>query len=265
MCLREVRLCHKRKPQGNHFGAGFSSCCLLLLLHEKTPPGQEEPTAAPDESQTTMQEQQGGDASVDNEVMAILSSPVQQKKIVVKPQPRPGGAAVAATAGGPTGRALGPASPRANGNASFIPNSAAALGSEYLRDTAATATGCSGTVEEIFAGGGAAVGGAVDAAGLPIAPSPPRTPGLPKSTSASWDPQVQSSSSAFSVPAGRGGGGGGGGRVEGAGGAGGTVGGAGIGSLSLGGFRSVGGNHFQVWMEAQVGCRWGGGCIGGRA
>ncbi|CAM9445851.1 unnamed protein product, partial [Scytosiphon promiscuus] len=197
-----------------------------------------------------MQEQQGADASVDNEVMAILSSPVQQKKIVVKPQPRPGaGGAAAAAAGGPTGRALGPASPHSNGNASFVTSSSAGLGGEYLRDNVANSAGfrggvgVGGTVDEVFGGGGATGG---DAAGLAIAPSPPRTPGLPKSTSASWDPQVQSSSSAFSVPAGRGGGGGGGsGRVEGSGGAGGMVGGAGIGSLSLGGFRSVGGRHFQ--------------------
>lgn len=193
----------------------------------------------------------GADASADNEVMAILSSPGQQKKFVVKPQPRPGGGgsgAVAAAAAGGSG-ALGPTSPRVNGNA-FVPPSSTAFGDDYHRDTIAVAIaagGRGGAVEASSRGGGV-IGVVVEPAGSGL--SPPKTPGLPKSTSASWDPQVQSSSSAFSVPAGRGGGGGGGaGRGEGLVGVGGG-GAGGIGSLSLGGFRSVGGagggEHFQV-------------------
>lgn len=186
-------------------------------------------------------QQQGGDASADKEVMAILSSPAQQKKFVVKPQPRPGGAI--------------PASPAANGKAAFVPPSSAAALSGDLRDaTAALPGGRCGAVEAVVGGGGGGGGiGAVDATGL-AAPSPPQTPRLPKPPSASWDPHVQSSSSAFSVPAGRGGGGGmaegSGGVGAGGGGGGGGVCSAGIGSMSLGGFRSVGGGPFQVWVRS---------------
>lgn len=181
----------------------------------------------------------GGDASADKEVMSILSSPVQQKKFVVKPQPRPGGVVAPASAVAAAAGALGPASPGANGSAfAPQPSAVAALGGGdyHHRDAVASASGGRG-------GGGAVdtglrVGRGIGAAdpsshtGLTAGPglSPPRkTPGLPKSTSASWDPQVQSSSSAFSVPMGRGGGGGG------------------IGSLSLGGFRPLGGgDRFKV-------------------
>lgn len=101
--------------------------------------------------------------------------------------------------------------------------------------------------EASFASGGVAL----ESTGLKTAlagPSVPQTSGgLPKSTSASWDPHVQSSGSAFSVPAGRGGGGAGG-RGEGSVGVGGGAGSAGFGALNLGGFRALGGDHrdFQV-------------------
>lgn len=196
-------------------------------------------------------QQQGGDASADNEVMSILSSPVRQKNFVVKPQPRAGGHAVTGSGG------LCPPSPGANGQC--LPGSAAAADS-YLQNSSSSAL--VGGVVGVGGGGGGVGGGCrgveagllgggsvVDPGRLANGPSPPHTPGLPKSTSASWDPQVQSSSSAFSVPAGRGIGGGGGGRGEGPGGTGGVgMGSAGFGGLGLGGFSSSGGDHrdFQV-------------------
>lgn len=95
--------------------------------------------------------------------------------------------------------------------------------------------------------------GVVEATGGGPASSPPHTPALPKSISASWDPQMQSSGSAFQVPAGRGGGGTPVGRTDVSGGVGGSMGSAaGFGALSMGGFRVVaGGDHgaFQVrWI-----------------
>ena len=222
-----------RKDGSGKIGRGPISLLLSYKLYTSRQKREEaacismQPQQPPQQPQQPLQQQQqhgaalGGDASADKEVMAILSSPLQQKKFVVKPQPRPGGAAPSVTAvgggGGGGGGALGPASPRANGNST--------LGGEYRREVVAGA-GRAGVPEAV------------------VGASPPQTPGgLPKSTSASWDPQVQSSSSAFSIPAGRGGGGGAAGRVEGSGGAGGA---GGIGSLTLGGFRSVGGDPFQV-------------------
>lgn len=169
---------------------------------------------------------QGGDSSTDKEVMAILSSPGQQK--LVKPQPRPGGLATAAAS------LRMPSSPLANGKA--------------LSGTAATAPGSSDYFSEVVVGGSGSGGRRLAEAALALedsarnvgsGASPTPTPALPKSTSASWDPQVQSSSSAFSVPAGRGTGRGG--RSSASPGVGG-MGSAGLRGLTLGGFRVVGGD-----------------------
>ena len=197
-------------------------------------------------------EQQGGDASADNEVMSILSSPGRQKNFVVKPQPRAGGHSVTGSG------ALCPPSPGANGQC--LPGSAAAADS-YLQNSSSTTVGGGGSG---VGGGGRGAdsglqgsGGVVDPGRLMNGPSPPHTPGLPKSTSASWDPHVQSSSSAFSVPAGRAIGGGG--RGEGAGGAGGVgMGSAGFGGLGLGGFAAAGGDlrDFQVRLGVSCAGLW---------
>lgn len=187
--------------------------------------------------------QHGVDASAaDNEVMAILSSPVQQK-FVHKPQPRPGGSLAPATTG-----AVGPPSPVANGTALAGPN-------DYLLgEAAAGAVGGGGSnmvgAESGFVGGV----GVVDATGGVPAPSPPHTPALPKATSASWDPQTLGSGSAFQVPAGKGGGGVPGGRTDGSGGVGGSMGSAaGFSALSMGGFRVVAGGDHGVFQVKLVG------------
>ncbi|CAN0049746.1 unnamed protein product, partial [Laminaria digitata] len=142
-------------------------------------------------------QQQGGDASADNEVMSILSSPIRQKNFVVKPQPRAGGGHTV-TGGG----ALGPPSPGANGQC--LPGSAAAAAAadSFLQNSSSAAL--IGGVGGVGGGGGGVGGGGrgveagllggesvVDPGRLVNGPSPPQTPGLPKSTSASWDPQVQ--------------------------------------------------------------------------
>lgn len=170
-------------------------------------------------------QQQSVDVSADNEVMAILSSPVQT--FVVKPQARPGGVASAAGA-------LGPLSPKSNGQAAHAAAGLALLvgGADYLADGGAH----DGVVGQ-GKGGDMAGGSGAAPLGAPGI-SPPHTPGPPKSNSASWDPQSQSASSAFSVPAGRGGG-----RGDGAGaGRGGSVGNSAFGALKLGSFRVVGGD-----------------------
>lgn len=182
------------------------------------------------------------DSSADKEVMDILSSPVAQKKFVVKPQPRP------PVVGGPTTAGPGamvPAPPQANGH------NAASSSGNYLGE----AVGGSG------GGDGKIAGGLASGVGVVVEPSstscglanvvhgisPPRhvqnAAVLSKPTGTSWDPHAQSSCSAFSVPAGRGSGVlGTGGRSDGAGGVSGGGGGGGLGALNLGGFRNVGGD-----------------------
>ena len=170
----------------------------------------------------------GLDSSTDKEVMAILSSPGRQK--LVKPQPRPGALATTVTS-------LRPLPSESIANGKVLPDPAAVAassGSDYSSEAA---------VAVPIGGGGEAsrpevVSAREDSVGASgSSTSPPHMQVLPKSISASWDPQVQSSSSAFSVPAG---------RVAGRGdkpdtsqGVGGR-GSAGLGGLTLGGFRMVG-------------------------
>ncbi|CAM9662408.1 unnamed protein product, partial [Choristocarpus tenellus] len=125
---------------------------------------------------------QSTDASADNEVCAILSSPVQ--KYVVKPQARPGGV-------GDTGR-LGPPSPRANGSHGHLGILGVGSSGVIVGSTVTKPSGSSG---------GRGVGRAPSLVRPPGAPSPPRSPVLPSASGGTWDPQDQRS--AFSVPVGR--------------------------------------------------------------
>lgn len=163
--------------------------------------------------------QQPVDASADREVMAILSSPVQ--KFVVKPQPRAGGVA-------PGAGTLGPPSPRANGH--HPPRMGPPGTGEYRNE------GSGGGVMRGLGSDSSLSGTGSIGAGVVSSGSPPPNSALPRSGNASWDPHSQSSSSAFSVPAGRGVAGG---RGDGAG-SGVSVGNTGLGTRRLGGFRVVG-------------------------